>query len=530
MGRVLDHLRAADSTLVPRLDALRHFDNFAPLLKVRLEDGGGLVPFNMFPAQREVLAKAGDHPRVLIGKPRRLGITTLFLAVGVHRINTRPYFNSLLTAHRDPDATNIFRTADTMDRHLPAGLRHERGRAQRREIEYPLMGSRLTVGTAGGAGAGRSDALQFVHMTEVSRYKGDVPNFIAGVLEAARAGQVVGESTADGASGWWYDTWMENREGDGPWRCIFMPWWSDLRNQVTDDHPEVVDFAYEEQGEEWARDNKLTPQQVVWYREKSATMPGRLVRQDYPPDDLTMFASSGRHFFDQELLVRLAAKVKDTPRWFDRGAGDRAKLPDDLRPAAPGCIVWEPPQEGVRYVMAGDPADGTPHGHYAHALVLRKDDAREVARIRWKWPPREFAKYSDAMGRWYRNAFAVPELNRREYARTLFKDYRYRWIFYRRDPKGVRHAEPGWWMDGKNRPMMLDFQRDAIEGTGDEPGWHVPLDPEWYAESTTFEDQGGGRYEANPGKYDDGIITRGLALQGRNEPGGRMTTVTSDGS
>lgn len=527
---MLDRLGGSNAKLVRQLRALRDFDNFAPLLKVRLEDGSGLVPFNLFPAQREVLEKAADHPRVLIGKPRRLGITTLFLGVGVHRINTRPYYNALLTAHRDPDATDIFRTADLMDRNLPAGLRHERGRAQRREIEYPLMGSRLVVGTAGGAGAGRSGALQLVHMTEVSRYKGDVPNFIAGVLEAARAGQVIGESTAYGATGWWYDTWMENRDGDGPWRCIFMPWWSDPRNTVADDHPDLVDFAYEEDGEEWARDNALPPQQVIWYREKAATMPGRIVRQDYPPDDLTMFASSGRHFFDQELVVKLAAKVKATPRWFDRSHGNRSNLPEHLRPAAPGCIVWQPPQEGVRYVIGADPADGTPHGDYSHALVLRKDDAAEVARIRWRWPPAEFAKYVNALGRWYRNAFVVGELNRREFMRALFKDHRYRWVFYRRDAKGVRHAEPGWWMDGKNRPMMLDFQRDAIEGTGDEPGWHIPLDPEWYAENTTFEDQGGGRYEHNPGKDDDGIIARGLALQGRSEPGGRIRMVTGEGS
>ena len=524
MGRALDHLGAVDAELPAQLRRLREFEHFAPLLHVRPEEGGNLVPLHLYPAQRRVLIETGDHPRTLVLKSRRLGITTLYLGVAVHRINTRPGFNALMTAHRDVDATNIFRAADLMDRKLPAALRHQRGRAQRREIEYPLMGSRLQVGTAAGAGAGRSDALQLVHMTEVTRYKGDVEGFIAGVLEAARAGQVIGESTAYGAQGWFFDTWMDNREG-GAWQCIFVPWWEDPRNTVALSQADRRNFAYEEQGEEWAKANELSAEQVTWYRGKAATLPGRVVRMEYPPDDLTAFASSGRHFFDQELIVKLQAQVKNTPRVFTPGTGDRKLLPDALRPAARGCIVWELPQEGVRYVQGSDPADGTPKGHYAHSIILRKDNGREVARIRWKWPPIEFAKYCDALGRWYRNAFTVPELNRRQFARTLFKTHRYRWIFYRRNPRGVRHPEPGWWMDGQNRPMLLDFERDAVEGTGSEPGWHIPLDPEWYSEATTFEDQGGGRYEANPNKYDDGIIARGLALQGRQQPGARIHVI-----
>jgi len=506
-----------------RYRILREFENFAPLLRVRPEEGGEVVPFQMFPAQREVLRLVADHPRNLVLKSRRLGMTTLFLGVGVHAINTRTGCNALMTAHRDVDATNIFRAADLMDRELPEQIRHQRGRAQRREIEYPLMGSRLQVGTAGGAGAGRSDSLQYVHMTEVSRYKGDVGSFISGVLEAARAGQVIGESTGYGASGWFYDTWMDNREG-GPWQCIFVPWWADPRNLVELTDAEAAGFAYEE-SEAWARQAKLTPQQVVWYRNKAATLPGRVHRMEYPPDDLTAFASSGRHFFDQELIVRLQAQVKRTRRWFDRSNGDRSTLPSKLRPAAPGCIVWQPPQEGVRYVMGADPADGTPHGDYSHAILLRKDDGREVARIRWRWPPKEFAAYCAALGRWYNKALIVGELNRREFVRNLKKVERYRPLFYRRNAKGVKHAEPGWWMDGQNRPMMLDYQRDAVEGTGDEPGWHIPLDPEWYTECTTFEDQGGGRYEHNPGKHDDGTIARGLALQARLQPGARIRSV-----
>ncbi len=490
------------------------FEAFSRFLHVRPEEGGRVVPFRLLPGQRKVMEAAGNHRRVLILKGRRLGITTLYLARAMHLISTRPHMSALMTAHRDTDATKIFKAANLMHRYLPTWLKHERSMAQRREIDYSLMGSSLGVGTAAGLGVGRSDTLHFVHLTEASRYTGDTEDFLAGILEAARAGSVTLETTAKGAQGFFYHLWTQSKKNGGPWHCVFAPWWWDTRNTIPPLTPKQRrQFKLTDEEREWAEPNNLTPEQVVWYRLKTIEL-GRRVKQEYPCSDMEAFAVAGLHFFSQELVVRKARLVKPPIKLHPK------EIPKDLARCRGYLKVWCRPEEDQRYVMAADPTDGTEHGSYAYASVHRRSDWEQVARIRARWGPKEFASYIKPLAVWYRKAFVAVELNRRECVRALLRDYHYRYLYYQRKADGTTRKEPGFWTDAGTRGMALDFFREAWEGIGGEEGRLQIHDPVVYAEMTTFEDQGGGRYAAGSGEEetDDGILTIAIVLQALQSP------------
>jgi hypothetical protein len=508
MGRALQTLERADPGTTERLRKMRDFERFVPLCKVRREEGGALVPLQLMPGQRRVLEAIGQHKRVLILKGRRLGITTLKLAQAFHLINSRPFTSAVMVAHRDVDATKIFRAARTMYRGLPPQLQHRRPSTNRREIEFDVMESVLGVGTAGGHGVGRSDTLHEVHLTEASRYTGDVEDMIAGLEEAARRGRITAETTAAGASGWFYETWKKATRGENDWLPVFAPWWWDHRNRVALDDPELgkrLRLSSDEKS--WAKG--LKREQLLWYRRKARRL-GKKMKSEYPCSALEAFQTSGLHFFDQDTVNR---KQHAAPKPIAAAQNGRLK-------------IWEHKQEGVKYVIGADPSEGVPHGDFAYASVHRFDTGAQVASYRGRVPPRTFARVLRDMGNLYNRALIAVELNRRECVRSLRTDLGYRFLYYRRSKEGIRDREPGFMTDSRSRPMMLDFFRDAFEGIPGEDydsdeeieGWLEIRDGVVFDEMTTFEDQGNGKYAANSGHHDDAVIAVAIALQARNVP------------
>jgi hypothetical protein len=479
----------------------------APHLQIRVDEGASLIPLRFNRAQQKIRAAIGGHRHVLILKARRLGVTTWALAEGFWRAWARPHTECLMIAHRAEDAAEIFRAALTMQEHLPAHLRGARDTDNRHEIRFlhhdPGNGTRnpsaLTIGTARGVGVRRGTALQWVHLTEAAFYPDDSEALIAGLLEAAQHGRVMMETTANGARGKFYDLWMENRDGNGPWLPIFAPWWWDETRRLPLTPEARAEFRLTPEEESWAAPHGLTLEQVAWYRARARLL-GPRMRSEHPCSDLEAFVVSGRHFFDQAQAVEEARRCPPPIRTAENG----------------GAMIWEEPVPGASYCAGGDPCDGTPGGSRAVLSIHRKDESfRQVAVLRGRWVPREFARLTARWAAYYNHAFVVPERNRIEYARALVHDEGYRHVYRRRSKSGEADREPGFVTDGQTRPYMLDVLKAALEGDGETPPWLVLVDAEFFAETMTFEDEGGGRYAAAPGKRDDTIFAVALALQGR---------------
>ncbi len=94
---------------------------------------------------------------------------------------------------------------------LPEKLREgplRRSRANSGQMRFPELDSEFRVVSAGDEGAGRGLTMQNLHCSELSRWPGDAAETLAGLRAAlAPGGELVMESTPNGAYGCFYEEW-----------------------------------------------------------------------------------------------------------------------------------------------------------------------------------------------------------------------------------------------------------------------------------------------------------------------------------
>lgn len=73
--------------------------------------------------------------------------------------------------------------------------------------------------------------------------------------------------------------------------------------------------------------------------------------------------------------------------------------------------MWEAPQPGWRYVIGADVAEGLLGGAWSVGSVWRVPDCQQVAQYRAHIEPAPFGRVLARMGRYYNEAFIVPEAN-----------------------------------------------------------------------------------------------------------------------
>ena len=117
-------------------------------------------------------------------------------------------------------AEGIFRMVQRIWEGLPEELREgplRRSVANAGQMVFPELDSEFRVVSAGDENAGRGLTIQNLHCSEVSRWPGDAAATLAGLRAAlAPGGEMVLESTPNGAYGCFYEEWM--RAGESGFR------------------------------------------------------------------------------------------------------------------------------------------------------------------------------------------------------------------------------------------------------------------------------------------------------------------------
>lgn len=477
---------------------------------------GTIVPFTYNFTQRHIqsLKRAafsqGRPLRFLIAKYRRGGITTYEQAKTLSLVATRKGHHAVTLADTKDKAIEIFQMVELMFQSIPDPLRPYRANVNRKELYFPNLLSRFGIGTAGSTAFGRGGTLQRVHGSEVafwlkSRPPEEAESLLAGLTEACSHGEVVLESTANGASGWWYDTVMEAKAGKNEWTLLFVPWFIDptLRSHCPPYvQQEIIDTLDER--EKWlVEEHGLTIEQLYWRRnKKSEKAMRRLWPQEYPELVEESFLSFELCYFEWALLNELTA---------------RCQAPEQSWQNARKVIV-RPPAEGRQYTIGCDPAEGTPEGDYSFAGVLDNATGEQVAWIHCKVRPEEFARMVAKLGAQYNNAMIICERNNHGHAVLLALQniHRYSPLFYARefDRASGRKSRRvlGWDTNQVSRPILLDDLRDAMID-----GDIKVNDVEFLTECRTFELSTRNRYEARAGYHDDRILGWAIAWQGLKE-------------
>lgn len=516
-------------------------------LQIQTEDNR-VVPFLLRPLQLRYLARKrlarwqGRPPRYLLLKYRRGGYTTIEQGLSYYMASRRRNVTLMTMAQDQKTTARIFRIAQLMHERDPKAP-PIKGPGNQYRLEFPGLRSLFYLETAGSRGIARGDTLSRIHWSEVAwscegpNQRHDQRKLLIGMQEAAKAGEIVLETTPNGSE-FFRELYMDARRGRNDWTAIFLPWYADPLNRDEIEDRDEAAYVLEDQDEEDEEEIRLRKRigldanQVKWRRRKRREL-GPEFYQEYPEDDETCWLMTGSHYFDPKTIMRLRDEI-DVPELMDDASiGLR---PPDSRTIPGGYEVeWEPPQQDVVYVAGVDTSEGNPDSDPNGIGIMRRDNGQQVYEAHGIFGIRELAELCAKVSKRYNRALLGIERNNHGHAviqkvvdHGYGREHHHGGSLYfhskakreKVDDRPVRRA--GWDTNTITRPLLLSGLRDYVEDVGAVDRVRSRL---LLSECLTFRKQGDGKYEADSGCHDDAILKWGIAnqMRGVNWRTGGMT-------
>ncbi len=455
------------------------------MLRVR-DRRGQPVPLEANTAQREYERKRGQRNIVL--KARQMGISTWVAGRFFLKTITQPGTLTVQVAHNREAAEQIFRIVHRFYEQLPEGLRDGALRASRvntGQILFPKLDSEYRVESAADVNAGRGITIQNLHCSEVARWGGDTAATMASLRAAlVPDGELVLESTPNGAHGCFYEEWTRAEETG--FVRHFFPWWMERAYAST-----PVDR------EEWtdeervlAEEHGLAPEQIGYRRQLQRSF-RQVAAQEYAENPEACFLASGDCVFD---LDGIARRIQE------------ARAPFETR--LNGALwIWYPPQPERQYIIGLDPAGGGTDGDYAALQVIERETGLQCAELRAHMDPRKLAQHAAELGREYNDALLVVERNNHGHAvlAYLHTTQRYLSLYEQR-------GMPGCLTTAASRPEMIERIDAALTRQAD-----IFSSTRLLGECRTFVRHADGRTGAAHGAHDDCVMAMAMAMHARAE-------------
>jgi hypothetical protein len=458
------------------------------LLKIRDRDGHE-SRLRANPVQAQFERMRGK--RNIIVKARQMGITTWVAGRFFLKTITARGMLTVQVAQTREAAEAIFRMVqrfwECLDLDLRKGLL-KRSRANVGQMVFPELDSEFRVLSAADANAGRGLTVQLLHLSEVSRWPGDAAATLAGLRAAlVPGGELVMESTPNGAHGCFYEEWRQADE-NGMVKHFF-PWWMEAAyvsapaTELREDELELM------------RQHQLTPAQIGFRRTLEANYRGLRV-QEFAEDAELCFRTTGDCCFDMDSLDQRLREVKD---------------PAEVR-ASGRLHVFLPPQPGREYIVAVDPAGGGSQGDYAAVEVIDRESGAQCAELRQRLRPRELTAAAVELAREYsaspsEPALLVVERNNHGYAviALLEEAVPYERVYAN---KGVA----GWLTSAVTKPAMIAGLDTLLV---EKP--ELFRSKRLLEECRTFVNRANGSMGAAHGTHDDCVMAFAIAQAVRRE-------------
>jgi hypothetical protein len=457
------------------------------LLRIRNREGAEspLIPNRV---QREF--EQNRKKQNIVVKARQMGMTTWIAGRFFLKTITARGVLTVQVAHTRDAAESIFRIVQRFWECLPEEMRKgclKRSRANVGQMTFPELDSDFRVLTASDSNAGRGLTVQNMHLSEVSRWPGEAADTLAGMRAALiPGGELVLESTPNGAYGCFYEEWQQAEENNV--QRHFFPWWLEdayVSATVTDLREEEVALMTE---------HGLTAGQIGFRRGLEASYRG-LRAQEFAEDAELCFRSTGECCFDMDVVEARLKSVEEATNTRHEGR----------------LHIFFPPQENREYIIALDPAGGGSAGDYAAVQVIDKQSGVQCAELQQRLRPRELTRVAVELASEYstrgRPALLVVERNNHGSAVLAYLENgkNYERIYA---AKGV----PGWLTSSASRAPMIS-----------EMGALLAEKPELFRskrlleECRTFVTHANGRTGAANGAHDDCVMAFAIAQAVRKE-------------
>ena len=459
-------------------------------LRIRTREGQ-LKALMANPAQRLFEERCGRQNIVL--KARQMGITTWVSARFFLRTITRPGTLTLQVAHTREAAESIFATVRRMWEGLPSDLREgplRLSRANAGQMVFGGIDSEFRISSAAELNAGRGLSVQNLHCSEVSRWPGDAATTLAGLRAAlAPQGEMVLESTPNGAYGAFYDEWCagtdEAKAEDGVVRHFF-PWWMEPAYRGA----AVAEGAMTAEERGFVARHGLSAEQIGFRRGLERTY-GLLRAQEFAEDSETCFRTTGACCFDVDTLDQ---RMREAPEPLHRRRN--------------GALhIWLKPIAGREYVVAVDSAGGGEDGDFAAVQVVEITTGLQCAELRERLRPEDLARVSVELAKEYGGAQIAVERNNHGAAVLAYIETRegYRRLYR-------QQGEAGWLTSAASKPEIVARMGVLLTETPERF-----MSRRLLAECRTFVADERGRAAAAAGSHDDLVMAMAIAQAVRAE-------------
>jgi len=462
------------------------------MLKIRPKKGW-VQYLRLNRAQKEYSLRATKRNIVL--KARQVGITTYIAARFFLQTITHPGTMTVQVAHSDESAEVIFRMVHRFWENLPNKRVHRgvllKSRSNVRQIVFPKLDSEYRIETAD-QNAGRGMTIHNLHCSEVSHWPRGSEEVLASLQAAVvPEGEIVLESTPNGASGLFYEEWQKADEAG--YTKHFFPWWYEKTyKQVVKD----TIYPLTDEEKDLVARHSLTEEQIAWRRTRWKDMRAQAA-QEYAEDELSCFLASGECVFDIEAIEKALAHAGRPTETQENGRN----------------LIWLPPSGGgqKQYIIGVDTAGGGTDGDYSCAEVIDRTSGLQCVEVHGHFPPYELARRLVALGRMYNNALIAVERNNHGYGVLAhLKDLNYENLY----EKG---GQEGWLTSAVSRPAMIE-NLAAMLMTEPELFHSTGL----LQELKTFVRHPDGHAEASEGAHDDRVMAMAIAQAVRKEDAGKV--------
>lgn len=498
-------------------------------LKIKTKDNK-IIPFELNEPQKklmEVIARQeseGKPLRIIILKARQMGFSTLTEALIFHR--TAMYFNvdSLIVAHREDSAKNLFLMSKLYYDELPELAKPMLKASTAYELRFenpikdaaekqrePGLRSRIRCVTAGGKGIGRSFTLKNAHISEYAFWEGDKKATLAALLQAVPNHpdtMVIIESTANGFDDF-KELWDAAERGESDFEPVFFGW-HEMREYRMPAVP-GTEWTPEELALKAAYD--LDDEQLMWRRwciKNNCGGDERMFRQEYPASADEAFLTTGTGVFDNEQITRLRQSAAQPIKkgWFEYDYDGLKICNIRWTENKTGFIhVYEDPKAGHPYVLGGDTAgEGS---DYFTGQVLDNTTGKQVCKLRNKYGEAEYARQMYCLGMHYNTALIGIEANYSTYPVMELERLRYPKQFVRQSEDDFTHRIKhsfGFMTTRITRPIII---AELVKIMRESP--ELAADYDTLGEMLTFVYNEHRRPEAMEGEHDDLVMSLAIA-------------------
>tara|TARA_R110000824_G_scaffold80365_5_gene202152 strand:+ start:3961 stop:5544 length:1584 start_codon:yes stop_codon:yes gene_type:complete len=375
----------------------------------------GLILFNTYDFQDELLTDFNDYRFNVILKARQLGISTITAGYIVWMMLFHRDKAVLVMATKFATAGNLVGKVKKIMKNLPDWIRIASIDIDNRTSFILSNGSSIKAASTSGD-AGRSEALSLLVLDEAAHIEGLGELWTGLYPTLSTGGRCISLSTPNGVGNWFHKTCVDAESGANNFKLTTLMW---------DVHPD--------------RDEE-------WFTKETKNMSKRQIAQELECN----FNTSGETVIDPDDMRWLLSNTKE-PKYrtgFDRN-----------------FWIWEEYEPACNYLMVADVARGDGED-FSTFHIIKLETVEVIGEYQGKSTPDMFANMLNQVGREYGGCMLVVENNNIGYT-VLDKliEYGYPTLYYsikstheyieQHQAEAHHSAVPGFSTSMKTRPLII---------------------------------------------------------------------------